>query len=257
LKVALAINYVQSDNCANLDGIVELIEQATANGVELILFPEMAVTGFTTNDVPSHDFPMATTIPGPITDHLGELAKKHGVWIAIGLLEKDVDVLYDTAILIDPNAEILLKYRRVQPNWHGRNADPAVYKQGTDFPKVLTPFGTVMFLICGDLWDDTIVQRVNEENPDLLLYPFARTFGGPWDQQKWDDAELEDYAARVKMVGCTALMVNYVSDENQGWQSSYFGGAWIINADGNVLQSHRLGTSGLLLAKISDTRKSS
>ncbi|GMA66006.1 carbon-nitrogen hydrolase family protein [Alicyclobacillus fastidiosus] len=250
MKAALAINYVEADCDMNLDGIVDLIEQAAAEEVELIVFPEMAVTGFVTNDVPSHDFSIATTIPGPITNRLSILAKKYAIWIAIGLLEKSCDVLYDSAILIDANGEISLKYRRVHPNWHGRNADSRVYKQGHLFPKVLTPFGTVMFLICGDLWDDTIVQRVNEEKPDLLLYPFARTFGGAWDQQKWDHEELDDYAARIKMVGCTALMVNYLSDENQGWEKGNFGGAWLINRDGQVIQSHPLGKRGLLLVKL-------
>ena len=88
MKAALAINYVRDDYNSNLEGIVDLTELAADTEVNLIVFPEMAVTGFVTNDVPSHDFPMATAIPGPITDHLATLAKKYAMWIAIGLLEK-------------------------------------------------------------------------------------------------------------------------------------------------------------------------
>jgi len=78
----------------------------------------------------------------------------------------------------------------------------------------------------------------------------ARTFGGAWDQQKWDHEEMDDYAVRVKMVGCSALMVNYLSDENQGWEKSYFGGAWVVSGDGEVIQSYPLGKRGLLFVEL-------
>ena len=91
--------------------------------------------------------------------------------IGLELLERDGGCLYDTAVLLDHAGEIALHYRRIQPQWHGRHADPAVYRQGSELPVAQTPFGVLVFLLCGDLFDDEITARVRELAPDSCYSP--------------------------------------------------------------------------------------
>lgn len=70
MKVALIINRVTYDIETNLSTIKRMSNEATDAGVDLILFPEAALTGLINNDDPSHDLPLGQIIPGPITEIL-------------------------------------------------------------------------------------------------------------------------------------------------------------------------------------------
>jgi N-carbamoylputrescine amidase len=180
---------------------------------------------------------------------LGNAASAHAVWVSLGLLERENSRLYDTALLFAPSGQLALHYRRMQPQWHGPHADPLVYGQGTELPVAHTQLGTFAFLICGDLFDDQIVDRVRTLHADWLLYPLARCFSdGVMDQQRWEEEELPGYAERVERAGTTALMVNYLADRDL--MGGAFGGAWVIGPDGAVLEDLPLGKEGMLLVDL-------
>lgn len=245
MKAVLAVNYVTSDPHRNLAGILTMIEQAAHQNVDLILFPEAAVTGLINNDDPAHDLPLGQDIPGAVTDRLALCCQSLGVWTAIGLLERDGNALYDTAVLIAPDGEIKLKYRRIQPQWHGRNADPLIYRQGSEVAMADTPLGRLAFLICGDLFDEQIVEQVKALEPDWVLFPFARCFDdGSYDQARWDGEERPEYQQRVGCIGVTTLMTNYLA--GQDLPGGAFGGVMVVAGDGTIRASLPLGQSGLL-----------
>jgi N-carbamoylputrescine amidase len=246
MKAALVVHQVVPGVEANLAAMAERIAEAAAAGARLVLFPEAALTGLIHNDDPSHDLPLGQPIPGPATGRLGDLARRHAVYVAAGLLERDCDALYDSAVLLGPDGLLSIHYRRIQPHWHGRDADPRVYRQGDRIEVAETPFGRVAFLICGDLFDDTIVARLRDARPDLLLLPFARNFGdGSFDQARWDREEEPAYAARAALAGCLTLMVNALEDPAlTAWPA--FGGAMVVSSRGEVLARHPLGRPGVL-----------
>jgi N-carbamoylputrescine amidase len=244
VKAALIVNTFLPDAETNLRRMTE------SAGADFALFPEAAPTGLINNDDPAHDLPLGQPIPGPATDRLGAAARERGIHVAFGLLERDGDALYDSAVLLNPDGEIALRYRRIQPQWHGRNADPDVYRQGDELPLADTPFGRTVVLICGDLFDDDIAERARAREPDLLLFPFSRNFGdGTIDQDRWDRDEEPEYAARAARVGATTLMVNELGDPAVcEWPG--FGGAWGVSPDGAVTSRWPLGTPGMLIAEL-------
>jgi len=220
----------------------------------MILFSEAALTGLINNDDPSHDLPLGQAIPGPATDNLSSFCRCHGVWMAIGMLEREDGRLFDSAVLLDPRGTVCLKYRRNQPQWHGRNADPTVYCQGTEIPMINTPFGSLAFLVCGDVFDDEIVARFRNLQPDWLLFPFARCFSdGSCDEDRWDREELSQYLNRVKLTGTPALMTNYLGDRSLS-QDSSFGGAFFVSREGELLGRLPLGEEGMLIIDMKERR---
>ncbi len=244
LRAAMIVNRVGSDVNANLTKMLRMASEAAKRGAELVLFPEAALTGLINDDDPIHDLPLGQPIPGPATDALAALAHRQGIWLAIGLLERDGERLYDSAVLLTPTGE-LVRYRRITPGWHGPDADPHVYGHGREPIAAKTPWGTVSFLICGDLFDDHLLERVRAMSPDLLLFPFARSFAdGTFDQERWEREERPAYCERVRRVGVTTLMANYLSDDG------CFGGAMAVAADGTVLTSLPIGREGILYAKV-------
>jgi predicted amidohydrolase len=250
MKAAMIVPRISSDLKANAERIEEMVAIAAGLGCSLVLLPEAVLTGLINNDDPAHDLPLGRMVPGPALAKFTKSARRYNLWIGLGLLERDGGCLYDSAVLIAPDKSIALKYRRNQPQWHGRAADPTVYKQGTSVNVAQTPFGTVGFLICGDLFDDEIVTRFRDTNPDLLLFPFARCFpGGAVDQTRWDKVELPKYISRLKLLGTPALMVNYIGHKSIE-DSPCFGGAFAISADGEVLAALSLGVQGIKIVDL-------
>lgn len=250
MKAALLVNYVHPDVGVNARTILRMASEAADQGAELILFPEAALTGLINNDDPAHDLPFGQPIPGPITESLAELCRERRLWLGVGLLECLDDKLYDSAVLLTPEGKIGLKYQRIHPGWHGPKADPNVYRQGTELNKVETPWGTLAFLICGDLFDDQLVQRMHHLAPDWLLFPFARSFeDGSCDRARWDRQEQPEYVQRVKLVGATTLMVNYFAGQELPDDGS-FGGAMVVSGRGTMIEHFPLGREGMLVVDL-------
>jgi predicted amidohydrolase len=251
MKAALIVHRVDQEVKANLRRILRGTEQARASGADLVLFAEAALTGLINDDCPSHDLPLGTEVPGPLTAQLAGAASAHGVWLGLGVLEREDDRLYDSALLFAPSGQLALHYRRMQPQWHGQHADPSVYRQGTELQLAHTSRGAFAFLLCGDLFDDSIVERFRALQADWLLFPLARCFSdGAIDQQRWEEEELPDYAERVRRARATALMVNYLAEPDL--LGGAFGGAWVIGRDGEVLSSLPLGEEGMLLVDLDE-----
>lgn len=252
MKAALIIPRLTANPATNIAKIEEMGACAVASGANLLVFPEAVLTGLINNDDPLHDLQLGQTIPGPATDRLGAFCSKHGCWMALGIIERQQSNLFDSAVLLKPDGTIGLIYRRNQPQWHGEDADPDVYHQGTDLPMAQTEFGSAAFLICGDLFDDDIMLRFRNLSVDWMLFPFERSFAdGSADQTRWDREELPDYANRVALAQTPALMVNYLTDETLSDDGS-FGGAFVISAQGDVLARHPLGVEGILFVDLED-----
>lgn len=251
MKVALAVNCVLPDREANLASILAMASEAADEDVDLVVFPEAPLTGLINDDDPARDLPLGEPIPGPATEKLSAFTRARPVWLAIGLLERDGGQLYDSAVLLSPDGEIALKYRRMQPQWHGRNADPAVYCQGDELTKADTPLGSFVFLICGDLFDDAIAQRARELRPDWVLCPFERCFDdGSHDQERWDREEVPEYTRRVARIGSTAFITGYLSGEGLHPDGLAFGGAMVISGDGTIVDTFPLGRAGMLVVEV-------
>ncbi len=246
MRAALLVNQIVPDPNVNLKDVLRLAHQAADAGADLALFPEAALTGLINNEDPTHDLCLGQPIPGPTVAALAQVAREHCIWLALGLLERADRSLYDAAILLSPAGHVALHYRRIHPGWHDLQADPSIYRQGTELPIAETPLGRLAFLICGDLFDDDLVRRVRALAPDWLLFPFARDFDdGTWDQARWDGEEAPAYAERVRLASVTTLMTNYLAGEGLPDDHS-FGGAMVVAADGQITHRFPVGQSGML-----------
>jgi len=240
----------RADKEANLLLIAEGTAEAGRAGVELVVFPEAALTGLSNNDDPEHDLPLGEPIPGPVCDRLAAIARDARVWLALGILERDGRTLYDSALLFNPGGNQVLRYRRIQPQWHGKNANPAVYREGNDVVVVPAPWGPTAFALCGDLFDDGIIARIRQSAPTVLLWLVARNFpDGAIDNGRWEAGEEKDYTGRAALCGCKVLMVNALGNPHTE-KYPPFGAAFATNADGRVIARWPAGREGIVYTEL-------
>ncbi|MGI4945354.1 MAG: N-carbamoyl-D-amino-acid hydrolase [Janthinobacterium lividum] len=148
--------------------MVRLIERAHARGVQVVVFPELALTTFFPRhylaDRAEADPWFEATMPSAETAPLFEAARRHGIAFHLGYAERTPEGRhFNTAILVNPAGEIMLKYRKVHLPGHAEH-DPTRQVQHLEkryfevgdlgFPVVRAPLGGMPvnagLMICND-----------------------------------------------------------------------------------------------------------
>jgi predicted amidohydrolase len=90
--------------------------------------------------------------------------------LCVGLEEKDSGQLYDSALLIDDEGRIVLKHRKM--NLLAWLMTPP-YSAGQEVRVIQTRFGRIGMLICADTHVESILLRMRDLRPDLVLVPYG------------------------------------------------------------------------------------
>ena len=120
-----------------------LIRDAARQKADLVVLPETLTswaTGLTQSEA-------AEPIPGPSTNYFGQLAKESNLYIVAGLNERQGQLVYNVAVLIDPDGKVVGKYRKVTLT---AGEGESGVEQGKDYPVFDTKFGKLGMMICFD-----------------------------------------------------------------------------------------------------------
>lgn len=199
MRAWLVVHSVLAPKDATLERMLAWIEAAAGAGAGLVIFSEAALTGLTATGDPPHDLALAEPVPGPASALLGAAARRWRLFVGFGLYERAGAALFDSAVLLGPDGDIALHYRRINRSWHERDLDPAVYREGTGVPVIATPFGRVAVVICGDVFDARVSEALAAGCPDILVVLIARGFDDDApNETAWETSEIEVYRQRVR-----------------------------------------------------------
>ena len=111
------------DRTVAVDRMLALMADGNRRGVELIVFPELALTTFFPRwyheDISEADRFYETAMPSNATAPLFDAARRYRMGFHLGYAERTPDGRrFNTAILVNPNGEIILKYRKVHLPGH-------------------------------------------------------------------------------------------------------------------------------------------
>ena len=222
---------IDGDVEGNLRRVEYALEEAAKQKAELACFPETALIGWI--NPAAHD--LAKSIPGPLSDRVAELARKHKLMVSIGICEKEGEKLYDAAILVDAEGRILLKDRKI--NTLVELLEPP-YKRGEtdDIKTVATPAGRIGMLICADTFKEELVRRMGELSPDIVLVPYGwAADASEWPQHGQNLVNLVSSIA--KRWNCPVVGTDLVGVISAGpWKGKTYGGqSTVADRDGTVL----------------------
>lgn len=159
--------------------------RAVDEGAELVLFPELLVHGHCTPNT----WELAEAIPdGPSTQRLVEMAKRHRLYLSVGLSEKENDLVFNTQVLIGPEGYIG-KQRKI----HLSRDEVLFYKGGREIPVFDIGKCKVGMIICYDNQFPEIARILALRGADVILMPHAAR------QSHWDETPESQSAARQHM----------------------------------------------------------
>ena len=131
---------------------------------DIVCLPEGITLVGTTDDYMSASEP----IPGPTTNYLGQIARKHNLYIVAGILEKKGDIVYNTAVLIDRNGDLAGKYRKV--SLPQEEIDGGI-TPGNSFPVFDTDFGRIGLMICWDVTFPEPAKALAQNGAEIIFLP--------------------------------------------------------------------------------------
>jgi nitrilase len=172
------------DTPRTLDKLRECVSEAAGRGARLALFPEAFLGGYPKGidfgvRVGSRSaegrewfrryFEAAITVPGPVTEILGELARAAAMTLAVGVIEREGSTLYCSVLFLGHDGRLLGKHRKLMPT----AAERVIWGQGdgSTLPVLATPAGRVGAAICWENYMPLLRTALYAQNLELYCAP--------------------------------------------------------------------------------------
>lgn len=172
---------VAGDTAATVAKTVALVADAGKRGAKIAVFPEAFIGGYP-KGADFHIFVGARTpegrqeyanywsravlVPGPETQAIGTAARDAGLFVTIGVIERDGGTLYCTALFFGPDGALLGKHRKLMPTAAERLCWG--FGDGSTLTTVPTPWGPMGAVIC---WENYMpLLRMAMYNKGIAIY---------------------------------------------------------------------------------------
>ena len=240
IKVALAqISCKRGDKAENIKKIESQVIRAKRQGAELVIFPELSLTGYTMRD---QIYELAETIPGHSTTFLEKLARKTGTYIVFGmpeLSEKTQATVYNTAVLVGPDG-FIGKYRKMYLPTHSVFEEKRYFRPGYQTAVFETELGKIGLIICYDIFFPEVSRLTRLKGAQLIVCISAspatrRTFFETLTAAR--AIENTAFLAYVNLVG--------IEDGLQFW-----GGSRLVGPNGKVRVKAKYDEEDLVIGEI-------
>lgn len=228
LRIGLAqINPVVGDLIGNSDLIKAEIAKAKDQSVDVIVFPEMVLTGY-----PVEDLALRPAFRQAAKDKVAQLASEikelgAGEMLAVvGYLDEGAKPLNAVALIHD--GKIKARYVKHHLPNYGVFDEFRNFAPGSDSLVVRFRGVDIGIAICEDIWQDLgPVSELANRKPGLVLVPN----GSPYERNK-DDARLALVKKRVTQIGAPLVYVNMVGGQDD---LVFDGDSLVVNENGDLL----------------------
>ena len=235
----------------NLIKMSEMINKiASQHRVDLIVFPELVTSGY---ELGVRFTEVAERIPGPSLNLLSKRANEFGVYVAFGMVSKErvESVLYNSAVLIGPEGDLVEVYNKV----HLRGEERMAFREGFKLPIAQTDIGNIGMMIGYDLAFPEVARTLTLEGADLLLC-----------MANWETAQMDEWKTYVRARAYeNSVFVAAVNRVGEDVTLSFGGESMVVGPRGQVYASLAEDTDsetgapkeGFVIAKVdlTDVRK--
>jgi predicted amidohydrolase len=210
-------------NRTNLQEVIAIVKEYKDDS-DLILFPELALSGYMLQDKLYEDAWELWEL-----DELAALSKDVDIAVGVALRE---DRLFRNAALYFLDAKMHAKHIKVHLPNYGMFEEARYFEDGNSFEVFEAHNKKISMLVCEDIWHESVHEELIRLNPDIILVLAASPARGFSDdglaiEKKW-------YAI-IKQVAkeCRAklVFVNRVGFEDG---LGFWGGSCVVDAEGNI-----------------------
>ena len=247
LTLALAqINTYLGNVEANLEKHLALIQEAQQAGADLLLFPELSLTGYVLQDLASA-VALRPTSDNPVFRSLLQASQE--IDLVVGFVDEDRRHRFFIAAAYLSGGELVHIHHKVYLPTYGLFDEGRFFAWGDAVRAFDTRFGRVGMLICEDFWHASPPYLLWLDGADMLLFTSASpgrglTSGPQLESARWVEQINQAYAS---------LFTAFVAHANRvGYEDGlhFWGGSTVYDPNGELLAKGPYNTEGLTLAEI-------
>lgn len=232
LSIALAqINTVLGNVQRNLDKHLAYIDQAHSSGAELLIFPELSLTGYVLQDLvptvachPCSDDPVFRPL----------LEASHKLDIMVGFVEEDVRNRFFISAAYLSRGEVVHVHHKIYLPTYGMFDESRFFAWGDSVSAFDTRFGRVGMLVCEDFWHASPPYLLWLDGADLFLFHSASPGRGLSDAPVLESARWVNHILRAYSSVYTSFVVH---TNRVGYEDglNFWGGAAVYDPNGDQL----------------------
>ncbi|MHC1683146.1 MAG: carbon-nitrogen hydrolase family protein [Clostridiaceae bacterium] len=271
VKVAVVqASPVIMDLNATVDKTVELIKECGKKGVNIVVFPESYIPayprglsfGFVVGSRTMEgrkDFQRyyenSVEVPSTVTDILGKAAKEAGVYLSIGITERESrelsSTLYCTNLFFGPDGKLLAKHRKLKPT----GTERCLWGEGdgSSLSVIDTPYGKMGSLICWENYMPLARVALYEKGVKIYIAPTADS------REEWQST-MKHIAleGRCFVIGCNQYVeksmypkdLNYYHELESQPEIMSSGGSCIVSPFGKYVIEPVYNREDILIAEL-------
>jgi predicted amidohydrolase len=238
VKIALAqMAPTLEDKEKNLQKMDETITEAAKQEAQLVIFPELILTGYSCRD---RYYTLAESIPGNSVKNIERIANKNNIHIIFGMVEEAGEgILYNTSVMVGPKGYIG-KYRKKYLPTHLVFEEKKYFRQGYETQILETEIGKIGLMICYDLYFPEIARQLTLMGSQLIVCISA----SPATRRGYFETFISSRAMENTIF---MAYVNLVGIENG---LIFWGGSRIVGPDGRIVTKAKYDEEDLVTATI-------
>lgn len=247
LTIALAqINTRLGNIPANLEKHQTLAEEARASGADLLVFPELSLTGYVLQDL----VPIVAHHPradNPIFQPL--LKASQDIDLVVGFVDEDQRHRFYIASAYLSQGQILHVHHKVYLPTYGLFDEGRFFAWGDSIRAFDTRFGRMGILICEDFWHASPPYLLWLDGADIFLFSSASPGRGLNAQPQLESARWVEHINRAY----ASLFTTFVAHANRvGYEDglNFWGGSTIFDPNGDLLAQGPYHEEALTYAEI-------
>ena len=244
LRVALAqVDCVLGDVEKNARRAREQIARAQAEGADLVVFPELSLTGYALGAVTED---VAMTLDDAAI--AGLAAATDGIAAVVGCVESGRVQTYNSALFLDGGAIVHVQRKTHLPTY-GRWEEHKHFSQGAALRAFDTRLGRLAMLICNDAWQAPLAYVAAHDGARMLIVPACSSLDAAAGT---DPAELErDWGDllrfNARFLQAWVVFVNRVGEEAG---VTFWGGSRVVDPWGRIVVEAPRGEAALVHADL-------
>jgi predicted amidohydrolase len=239
-KVALAqVTCKTADKTENLKKIEKTVAEAKHQSADLIIFPELSLTGYVVRD---QIYELAEPVQGPSTRILAQIAKKAKVYIVFGIPELSNGTqatIHNTAVLVGPEG-FVGRYRKMYLPTHSVFEEKRYFRPGYEAAVFNTQLGQIGLIICYDIFFPEVSRLTRLKGAQLIVCISA----SPAVRRGFFETLT---AARAVENTAFVAFVNLVGIEDG---LEFWGGSRLIGPQGRILVKAKYDEEDLVVGKV-------
>ncbi|MBN1584168.1 MAG: carbon-nitrogen hydrolase family protein [Anaerolineae bacterium] len=224
----------ESEN--NLIHMTEWLDKiCTEQRVDLVVFPELVTTGY---ECGVQFVDLAERVPGPAVNLIAQRASDYGTHVLFGMVAKErvESILYNAAVLVGPDGEVIGQYNKT----HLRGEERLAFRPGFRYQVWETEFGNVGVMLGWDLAFPEVARGLSLDGAEILCV-----------SANWESPNADEWRTYVLSRAYeNAVYVAAANRVGEEYSYTFFGDSMVVGPRGHIYGVLDTAEEGYIVARV-------